>query len=97
MLGRCGTFNITVLGEYSDLYLLTDILLLADIFQNFRTTVMRTHDLDLAYYITLPSYAFDCMLKTQIKLDTLQDPEMHIFFEWYPRWHVPMFQTVVEG
>lgn len=76
------TFNIIDLGEYSDLYLLTDVLLLADIFQNFCSTIMRTHELDLAYYITLPLYAFDCMLKkTKIKLETLQDPEMHLFFE----------------
>lgn len=76
------TFKIRTLGEYSDLYLLTDVLLLTDIYENFRDTSLKTHELDPAYYITLPSYSWDCMLKkTGVTLDTIQDHDMYLFFE----------------
>ncbi|XP_054277901.1 uncharacterized protein LOC128996535 [Macrosteles quadrilineatus] len=75
-------FNIKDLGQYSDLYLLTDVLLLTDIFEHFRDASLKSHQLDPAYYITLPSYSWDCMLKnTNIKLETIQDHDIYLFFE----------------
>ena len=56
-------FNLKNLGEYHDLYLKTDVLLLADVFERFRTFGLKTYSLDPAHYITLPSYAQDAMLK----------------------------------
>ncbi|XP_054275402.1 uncharacterized protein LOC128994697 [Macrosteles quadrilineatus] len=76
------TFNIKDLGQYSDLYLLTDVLLLTDIFEHFRDASLKSHQLDPAYYITLPSYSWDCMLKnTNVKLETIQDHDIYLFFE----------------
>jgi len=55
-------FSIRTFGEYSDLYLKTDVLLLADIFENFRDSI-TSYGLDLAYYYTLSNFTWDAMLK----------------------------------
>lgn len=75
-------FNIHNLGEYHDLYLKTDVLLLTDIFENFRKTAMKFYELDPANskYFTLPSFAWDAMLKkTKVKLDQMTDVDMYNF------------------
>ncbi|XP_031788430.1 uncharacterized protein LOC116417742 [Nasonia vitripennis] len=48
-------FDIQTLGEYSDLYLKTDVLLLADVFENFRDNCLEAYDLDPAHYYTSSS------------------------------------------
>ncbi|GFT77601.1 uncharacterized protein TNCV_757891 [Trichonephila clavipes] len=47
-------FNIKTLGEYSDLYVKTDILILADIIEHFRDVCLKTYKLDPAWYFTSP-------------------------------------------
>ncbi|KYM98774.1 hypothetical protein ALC62_10502, partial [Cyphomyrmex costatus] len=75
-------FRINTLGEYSDLYLKTDVLLLADVFENFRDTCMEAYKLDPAYYYTLPGYTWDAMLKcTGVRFELLTDIDMVLFVE----------------
>jgi hypothetical protein len=76
-------FNIKNLGEYHDLYLKTDVLLLSDVFETFRNTAMKNYGLDPAQgYFTLPNYAWDAMLKmTGVVLDQLTDIDMYQFCE----------------
>jgi len=74
-------FSIRTLGEYSDLYLKTDLLLLADIFENFRDSCIASYELNPAYY-TLPGFTWDAMLKyTGINFELLTDIDMVIFVE----------------
>ncbi|XP_044019505.1 uncharacterized protein LOC122859886 [Aphidius gifuensis] len=75
-------FNIKTLREYSDLYLQTDVALLADVFESFRADCLNTYKLDPAHYYTLPGLSFSAMLRyTQIELELLTDPEMMLFIE----------------
>lgn len=76
------SFKINDLGSYSDLYLKTDVLLLADVFENFRTGCRDSYGLDPAHYYTTPGYTWDAMLKyTKIQLELLSDIDMLLFVE----------------
>ena len=57
------TFGIQNMGEYHDLYLRSDILLLADVFENFRGACLENYGLDPAHYLSSPGLAWDAMLK----------------------------------
>ncbi|XP_071653829.1 uncharacterized protein [Temnothorax longispinosus] len=75
-------FSVRTLGEYSDLYLKTDVLLLADVFENFRDSCVASYELDPAYYYTLPGFTWDAMLKhTCINFELLTDVDMVMFVE----------------
>ncbi|KAJ4437396.1 hypothetical protein ANN_17540 [Periplaneta americana] len=75
-------FNIQTLGEYSDLYLKSDILILTDVFENFREMCMTTYDLDCMYYYTVPGLAYSAMLKlTGVELQLITDMTMLLLFE----------------
>jgi len=75
-------FNIKDLGEYHDLYLNTDVLLLTDIFENFRNMCLEYYELDPAHYYTLPNFAWDAMLlKTGVVLEQIHDLEMYEMIE----------------
>jgi len=64
------------------LYLKTDVLLLADVFENFRDICMNNYDLDPAWYYTAPGLAWDaCLKKTGVQLELLSDPDMLSMFE----------------
>ncbi|XP_064215761.1 uncharacterized protein LOC135265262 [Tribolium castaneum] len=76
------TFHCQTLGEYSDLYLKSDILLLADVFENFRNMCLKHYELDPAHYVTAPSLSWNAMLKfTHVKLELLTDIDMLHFFK----------------
>ncbi|GFT79782.1 uncharacterized protein NPIL_673121 [Nephila pilipes] len=75
-------FNIRTLGEYSDLYVKTDVLLLSDIFENFRSVCMKAYNLDPVWYYTAPSLSWNSMLKfTKVKIELLMDYDMYLFVE----------------
>ena len=76
------TFNCATLGDYHDLYLKTDVLLLVDVFENFGKAAMVTYGLDPAHYYTLPGYSWDCLLKrTNVSLELLTEPDIYLFVE----------------
>ena len=76
------TFNCKNLKDYHDVYLSSDVLLLADVFENFRKTAMATYGLDPAHYLTLPGYSWDALLKsTGVSLELITDPDMYLFIE----------------
>ena len=57
------TFKLNNMGDYHDLYVQSDILLLADVFENFRKACIKTYELDPAYFISLPVLAWQAFLK----------------------------------
>ena len=76
------TFNIKTMGEYHDLYLMSDVLLLTDVFENFRKSCMQYYKLGPCHYFTSPGLSWDAMLKmTNIKLELMTDIDMFQFTE----------------
>ena len=76
------TFNIKTMGDYHDLYLKSDIILLADVFENFRKTCLEYYKLDPCHYFTSPGLSWDAMLKmTDIKLELMTDIDMFQIIE----------------
>ena len=70
------------MGEYDGLYLKTDVLILTDIFENFRNPCMTYYGLDPAYQMTLPHFAWDAMLKKiNIVLDLVHGQDMYEMIE----------------
>ncbi|KAF0751118.1 Uncharacterized protein FWK35_00013909 [Aphis craccivora] len=75
-------FNCTTLGEYSDLYLKVDVILLCDVFENFRELCLDTYGLDPNYYFSAPGMSFDCILKyTEVELELLSDYDKIMMIE----------------
>ena len=75
--GKCQTFK-----DYHDLYLRTDVALLADIFEAFRTLTLKNYGLDAAHYITAPGMSWDALLKhTGVTLELLTELDQHLFVE----------------
>ncbi|CAB4011854.1 hypothetical protein AC249_AIPGENE9596, partial [Paramuricea clavata] len=75
-------FDCKSLGDYHDLYLKTDVLLLADVFEDFRRVCLDAYKLDPAHYISAPGLSWDAMLKrTGVKLDLLSNVDMYQFIE----------------
>ena len=77
-----GEFGIHNIGNYHDLYLITDVVLLANVYEAFRDTCLRHYSLDPAHFYTSPGLAWKACLKhTGIKLEHLTDPDMLLMFE----------------
>ena len=76
------TFKCKTLGDYHDLYVKTDVALLADVFENFRKLCLQQYGLDPAHYFTSPGLSWDALLKkTGVELELFTDVEMHMFVE----------------
>ena len=76
------SFNMKTFKEYHELYNITDVLLLADVFENFWDLCLKIYGLDPVYYFTAPGLAWDACLKmTNIQLELLSDVNMLLMFE----------------
>jgi hypothetical protein len=71
----CETFK-----DYLETYLITDVLLLADVFENFRTKCLEDYELDAAHYVSSAQFTFDAFLRfSKCKLDTFDDVDKYLF------------------
>ena len=76
------SFNCKTIKDYHDLYLKSDVLLLADVFENFRKTCLKHYKLDPRHYYTAPGLAWDaCLKETNQRLELLKDYDMLMMFE----------------
>ena len=75
-------FKLNNLGEYHDLYVQSDTLLLAAVFENFRNKCLEVNELDPADFLSLPGLAWQaCLKKTNIELELLTDYDMLLMVE----------------
>ena len=75
----CKDFEIKHLGEYQDLYVKSDTLLLADLFDNFQNMCLEIYQLDFARFLTALGLAWQAALrKTKVKLNLLTDIDMSL-------------------
>ena len=70
------------MGEYHDLYLKTDVLLLCDLFEKFIRVCLKDYSLDPSYYISGPGLSWDIMLKmTGVELEEINNIDMQLFLK----------------
>ena len=75
-------FKLKNLGDYHDLYVQSDTLLLADVFENFRNMCLDIYGLDPVYFVSAPGLAWQaCLKKTEVKLELLTDYQMLLMIE----------------
>ena len=76
------TFKMETFKDYHKLYNVTDVLLLADVFENFRNLCLKIYGLDPVYYYTAPGLSWDACLKiTGVNLELLSKSNMLLMFE----------------
>ena len=74
-------FGLKNMGDYHDLYLETDVILLANVFESFRKVCLDNYGLDPAHFYTAPGLAWKaCLRKTGVNLELLKDPDMLLMF-----------------
>ena len=85
------TFKMKYFKDYHELYNKVDVLLLADVFENFRNICLKNYELDPAHYYTAPGLAWDAALKvTDVNLELLSDIDMLLMVEKGTRGGVSM-------
>ena len=64
------------------MYAKSDTLLLADVFENFRSKCLEIYELDPAYFVSAPGLAWQAYLKkTKVKLELITDYDMLLMIE----------------
>ncbi len=75
-------FDCKTMRDYHDLYLKTDVLLLADVMTEFRKTCKKAYGLNAPYYYTSLGLAWHAMLKhTEVELDLISDPDNYVSYD----------------
>ena len=75
-------FDMKNMGDYHDHYLKKDVLLLADVPENFIDTCLKNYELDSCHYFSAPGLSWDTVLKmTGIKLEKIPDIDQYLFIE----------------
>ena len=75
-------FKMKNLGDYHDLYVKSDTVLLADVFGNFRNMCIKVHELDPAHFLTAPGLEWQtCLKKTEVELELIIDPDILLMVE----------------
>ena len=75
-------FEIRNLGEYHDLYVQTDTLLLADVYEKFRDKCIEIYGLDPSHFLSAPGLVWQaCLKKTNVNLELLTDVDMLLMIE----------------
>ena len=77
-----GVFKIKNLGEYHDLYVQRDTVLLSFAFENFKNMCLNIYELDPTYFVSAPELAWQACLKRKgVKLELLADYDMILMVE----------------
>ena len=77
-----GSVEIKTLGEYHHLYVQSDTLLLADVFENSRDRCIGNYKLEPAHFLSAPELAWQaCLKKTGVKLELLTGNDMLMMIE----------------
>ena len=76
-------FKLKNLGDYHDLYVQSDTLLLADVFENFRNKCIEIYELDPVHFLSAPGLAWQaCFKKTGVKLELLTNIDILLICYW---------------
>ena len=76
------TFNFNTFRDFNNHCLKKDVLLLADIFEDFINKCLKYYELDPCHYFSAPGLSRDAMLKmTKVELEKISNADMHIFIE----------------
>ena len=96
-----GVFEIRNRGEYHDLYVESDTLLLSDVFESFRNKCLAIYELDPIYFVSAPALEWQaCLKKTGVKLELITDCDMLLMIEKgirveFVKQHIGMLKRII--
>ena len=75
-------FKLKTFGEFLNLYMDSDVCLLADVFERFRSDCLKSYGLDPVHFSTAPGLSWHACLKmTKVRLQVITDPDMNLFID----------------